>query len=304
MNQRLISVVIPMHNEEGNVDLVYREVKTVCEEIKSEKGYDYEIIFVNDGSTDRTLEKLLQIKKEDAKVRILNMDRNRGEAAGLTAGFQLARGDYIFTMDGDGQNDPKYFKALLAKLEEGYLVATGYRIKRKEPLFTRKIPSFIANRIIAIVTGVKVRDNGCSLKGYVAEVPKRLQIPHGFHRFLPALFGVKNEKVAEIPVLDRKRNWGRSHYGLKRTFEVLRELITFPFLKKSEFYEKFFKIWAWLHLVSLIPCGIWLIMSPSLLKIGLFSALLFGAFVSFVIHKNLKRFNLSQKEGVFRVEEL
>ncbi|MGC9141822.1 MAG: glycosyltransferase family 2 protein [Caldimicrobium sp.] len=304
MSGKSISIVIPMHNEEGNVDLVYHEVKNVCEEIKTEKGYDYEIIFINDGSTDKTLEKLKTIKELDPKVRILNMDRNRGQAAALTAGFQLARGDLIFTIDGDGQNDPKYFKELLQKLEDGYKVATGYRIKRKEPLLTRKLPSFIANRIIALVTGLKVRDNGCSLKGYVAEIPKRVQIPHGFHRFLPALFGVKNEEVVEIPVLDRKRYWGRSHYGLKRTFEVLRELITFPFLKKSEFYEKFFKIWGYLHIILFVPVAIWFIIKPDLLKVALLLALLSGAIVSYIIHKNLKRFNLSQKEGVFRVEEL
>lgn len=304
MPQRLISIVIPMHNEEGNVNLVYEEVKGVCEEIREEKGYNYEILFINDGSTDKTLELLKAIKERDPSVRVLNMDRNRGEASGLTAGFQSSRGDYIFSMDGDGQNDPRYFKELLSKLEEGYQVATGYRLKRKEPLFTRKIPSFVANRIIAFITGLKVRDNGCSLKGYVAEVPKRLQIPHGFHRFLPALFGVTNNEVCEIPVLDRKRHWGRSHYGLKRTFEVLRELLTFPFLKKAEFFERFFKTWFLLHLLSLIPVGGWFLVKPGLFRGGLFLALGLGALVSYVIHKNLKRFNLAQKEGVFKVEEL
>lgn len=304
MPQRLISIVIPMHNEEGNVNLVYEEVKGVCEEIREEKGYNYEILFINDGSTDKTLELLKAIKERDPSVRVLNMDRNRGEASGLTAGFQSSRGDYIFSMDGDGQNDPRYFKELLSKLEEGYQVATGYRLKRKEPLFTRKIPSFVANRIIAFITGLKVRDNGCSLKGYVAEVPKRLQIPHGFHRFLPALFGVTNEEVCEIPVLDRKRHWGRSHYGLKRTLEVLRELLSFPFLKKAEFFERFFKTWFLLHLLSLIPVGGWFVVKPGFFKGGLFLALGLGALVSYVIHKNLKRFNLAQKEGVFKVEEL
>jgi glycosyltransferase involved in cell wall biosynthesis len=304
MPQRLISIVIPMHNEEGNVNLVYEEVKGVCEEIRKEKGYNYEILFINDGSTDKTLELLKAIKERDPSVRVLNMDRNRGEASGLTAGFQSSRGNYIFSMDGDGQNDPRYFKELLSKLEEGYQVATGYRLKRKEPLFTRKIPSFVANRIIAFITGLKVRDNGCSLKGYVAEVPKRLQIPHGFHRFLPALFGVTNEEVCEIPVLDRKRHWGRSHYGLKRTLEVLRELLTFPFLKKAEFFERFFKTWFLLHLLSLIPVGGWFVVKPGFFKGGLFLALGLGALVSYVIHKNLKRFNLAQKEGVFKVEEL
>lgn len=293
-----------MHNEEGNVSLVYSETKKVCEEIKGEKGYEYEIIFINDGSTDNTLNLLKEIKSKDSKVRLLNMDRNRGEASALSAGFAHAKGQYIFTMDGDGQNDPRYFKELLEKLEEGYKVATGYRLKRKEPFFTRKLPSFIANRIIAMITGLKVKDNGCSLKGYVSEIPKRYQIPHGFHRFLPALFGVKNEEVMEIPVFDRKRHWGKSHYGLKRTFEVLRELITFPFLKHSVFFENFFRKWAFLHLGLALPLGVWVLLNPSIIIIFFEVALLLGFMVSRIIHKNLKRFNLAQREGVFKVEEL
>ncbi|MFN4197200.1 MAG: glycosyltransferase, partial [Caldimicrobium sp.] len=219
-------------------------------------------------------------------------------------GFAHARGQFIFTMDGDGQNDPIYIKQLLQKLEEGYKVATGYRLKRKEPLFTKKIPSFIANRLIVLISGVRVRDNGCSLKGYVAEVPKRYQIPQGFHRFLPAFFGVKNEEVIEIPVIDRKRHWGKSHYGLKRTIEVLRDLITFPFLKNSTFYEKFFKFWSYLHLFLAITFGIWLFLKASTIIFLIETALLLGFFVSRIIYKNLKRFNLAQVEGVYKVEEI
>ncbi|MCS7149124.1 MAG: glycosyltransferase family 2 protein [Caldimicrobium sp.] len=304
MSLKLISLVIPMHNEEGNVEFVYQETKDVLEEIQREKGYDFELIFVNDGSTDRTLEILRKIKERDERVRVLNMDRNRGEAAGITAGFFYARGQYIFTMDGDGQNDPHYIKDLLEKLESGFKVATGYRVKRKEPLFTRKIPSFVANRIISLVTGLKVRDNGCSLKGYISEIPKKRQIPHGFHRFLPAFFDVKNCEVVEVPIVDRKRHWGRSHYGLKRTFEVLRELMTFPFLKRAQFFEKFFKFWGVLHLGFAIITGFWFATDPTLVKVLLIGAALLGAFVSLIIHQNLQRFNLSQRDGVFRVEEL
>lgn len=304
MREGLISIVIPMHNEEGNVEFVYSEVKEVCEEIKSRKGYNYEIIFVNDGSIDNTLQLITKIKKRDKFVRVLNMDRNRGEAAALTAGFNYAQGQYIFTMDGDGQNDPKYIKEFLNKLEEGYKVVTGYRLKRKEPLLTRRIPSFIANRIIALVTGLKVRDNGCSLKGYEAKVPKKYQIPHGFHRFLPALFGVQNKDVFEIPILDRKRHWGRSHYGLKRTYEVIRELITFPFLKKPAFFETFFRLWSSLHLILAFFGFFLLLLKPSLVCIFIEILLILGFFVNRIIYKNLKRFNLAQKEGVFRAEEL
>ena len=305
MKEKLISVVIPVHNEEGNIKLVYRETKKVMEEIKQEKGYEYEIIFVNDGSTDRTLEILRNLKTQDKNLRILNMDRNRGEAAGLTAGFRFAKGIYIFTMDGDGQNDPKYFKEFLLKLEKGYKVVTGYRVKRKEPLLTRKIPSRIANKLISVVTGLKVRDNGCSLKGYLAEIPKKVQIPHGFHRFLPALFGVRNEEVLEIPVLDRKRYWGKSHYGLKRTFEVLRDLITFPFImKKPLFFEKFFKCGFLICFSAGLLVILWIFLKFSFIKVFLELIFLSAAGISFLIYKNLKRFNKAQREGVFIVEEL
>lgn len=303
--EKLISVVIPMHNEEGNVKLVYEETKAVLEEIKGQKGYSYEIIFVNDGSTDRTLELLKEIKREDPYVRILNMDGNRGEAAALSAGFYHARGIYILTMDGDGQNNPSYFKEILKKLEEGYKVVTGYRLKRKEPWLTRKLPSFIANRLIAFVTGLKVRDNGCSLKGYKAEIPKKLQIPHGFHRFLPALFGVKNEEVCEIPVVDRKRYAGKSHYGLKRTFEVIRELMTIKFvLRNAKFYEKFLKVCFLVNLFLFLGATTFLTFSPSFTTF-LVSTISLGTLgITYLIWKNLKRFNSAQELGVFKVEEL
>lgn len=303
--EKLISVVIPMHNEEGNVRLVYKETKAVLEEIKGQKGYSYEIIFVNDGSTDKTLELLKEIKKEDPYVRILDMDRNRGEAAALSAGFYHARGIYIFTMDGDGQNNPDYFKEILKKLEEGYKVVTGYRLKRKEPWLTRKLPSFIANRLIAFVTGLKVRDNGCSLKGYKAEVPKKLQIPHGFHRFLPALFGVKNEEVYEIPVFDRKRYAGKSHYGLKRTFEVIRELLTIRFvLRDSKFYEKLFKVCFIINISLFFGATTFSVFSSSFTSFLVSIISLGTSGITYLIWKNLKRFNLAQKFGVFKVEEL
>lgn len=303
--KKLISVVIPMHNEEGNVELVYQETKAVLEEIKTQKGYLYEIIFVNDGSTDRTLDILKKLKEKDPCLRILNMDKNRGEAAALSAGFYYAKGTYIFTMDGDGQNNPVYFKEILNKLEEGYKVVTGYRVKRKEPFLTRKLPSFIANRLISLVTGLKVRDNGCSLKGYVSHIPKKFQIPHGFHRFLPALFGVKNEEVYEIPVLDRKRYSGRSHYGLKRIFEVIRELLTIRFvLKNAEFYEKVFKVCLLINVLLFCGTLVFFIVFPSVTSY-FFILLLAGiSGITYLIWKNLKRFNLAQKTGVFKVEEL
>ena len=298
-----ISLVIPVHNEEKNIPIVYKEIKAVLEELSQEKNYTYEIIFVNDGSSDNTLEVLKNFKKSDSFLRILNMDKNRGQSAGLTAGFYYARGDIVVTMDGDGQNDPQYIKDLIKKIEEGYQVVTGYRIKRKEPFLTRILPSRIANWLISLITGLKVRDNGCSLKAYISPIPKKFQIPRGFHRFLPALFGVKNEDVYEIPVIDRPRFYGKTHYNLKRTFEVIRDLLTIPFILKDPIkFEKIFKYLFILFFVILL--SLFLYLNFSFLWILVESLFLILSGFSYIVWKNLKRFNKAQKEGVFKVEEI
>ena len=298
-----ISLVIPVHNEEKNIPIIYKEIKTVLEELSQDKNYTYEIIFVNDGSSDNTLEVLKNFKKSDSFLRILNMDKNRGQSAGLTAGFYYAKGDIIVTMDGDGQNDPRYIKDLIKKIEEGYQVVTGYRIKRKEPLLTRILPSRIANWLISLITGLKVRDNGCSLKAYISPIPKKFQIPRGFHRFIPALFGVKNEEVCEIPVIDRPRFYGKTHYNLKRTFEVIRDLLTIPFILKDPIkFEKIFKYLFILFFVILL--FLFLYLNFSFLWILIESLFLILSGFSYIIWKNLKRFNKAQKEGVFKVEEI
>lgn len=300
-----VSIVIPIHNEEKNIPYVYEELKNILENLSKSKGLEYEIIFVNDGSTDNSLEVLKNLKKRDEWLRILNMDRNRGQAAALSAGFYHAKGDIIITMDGDGQNDPHYIPTILNKLEEGYKVVTGFRQKRREPFFTRVLPSKIANRMIALFTGVKVRDNGCSLKGYKKGIPQRYQIPHGFHRFIPALFGVKNEEIFEIPVIDRPRLYGKTHYNLKRTFEVLRELFTIPFVLRNP--NKYEKIWGSLFILSLLlflGLSFFSLLNFSLSLLTIDLVLGFFSFLSYIIWKNLKRFNLAQVENVFKVREI
>ncbi len=300
-----MSVIIPVHNEEKNIPYVYKELKTILENLSQNKKIKYEVIFVNDGSTDNSLEVLKNLKKKDQCLRILNMDRNRGQAAALSAGFYHARGDIIITMDGDGQNDPRYIPLILSKLEEGYKVVTGFRQKRQEPFFTRVLPSKIANRMIALFTGLKVRDNGCSLKGYKKGIPQKYQIPHGFHRFIPALFGVKNDEVFEIPIIDRPRLYGKTHYNLKRTFEVLRELLTIPFIlidpiKYEKIWKKLFKFSFFIFLIMFLL--FFFSFSFQLLMIELFLGLF--SCLSYVIWKNLRRFNLAQVESVFKVEEI
>jgi len=295
----MISLVIPVHNEEGNIEPLYREIKTVMDSL----GEEYEILYVNDGSTDGSGEILARLKAQDPRVRVLEMDRNRGEAAALTAGFHHARGEMVVSMDGDGQNDPAYIPQVLEKLREGYRAVSGWREKRKEPYFTRVLPSRVANWLIGMVTGVKVHDNGCSLKAYRAEVVKGIHIPHGFHRFIPAIFGVKNHEVAEVRIKDRPRRWGSSHYGLSRTLEVLRELVTIPFLLRGgEGGAHCLKIChslsllifiAYLLFCLWIPRGLYFLPIPLAARVG-----------SRVAYQNLKRFLQAQKDGVFRIREL
>ena len=295
----MISVVIPVHNEEKNIEPLYKELLSALEPL----GEPFEIIYVNDGSTDGTGEVLRRLKARDYRVRVLEMDYNRGEAAALTAGFLRARGEVVISMDGDGQNDPAYIPDLLAKLREGYTVVSGWRMKRREPLLTRRIPSWIANRLIALVTGVKVHDHGCSLKAYRAEVVKRIQIPHGFHRFIPAVFGVKGSEVAEIRIVDRPRRFGRTHYGLKRTFEVLRELLTIRLvLGNRERNERLMIVLtSLLFLGTGLSLGLFIPGRVSVLYPAVLSATSAGAIIAL---KNLRRFNRAQKEGVFRIREI
>lgn len=292
-------MVIPVHNEEKNIEPLYEEILAALEPL----GEPFEIIYVNDGSTDGTGEVLRKLKARDSRVRVLEMDRNRGEAAALTAGFFNALGEIVVSMDGDGQNDPAYIPDLLRKLREGYAVVSGWRMKRKEPLITRKIPSFVANRLIGLITGIRVHDNGCSLKAYRAEIVKRIQIPHGFHRFIPAVFGVKNSEVAEVKIIDRPRRFGRTHYGLKRTFEVLRELLTIRLvLKNRKRNEKGLTILtAFLFLGTGVSLVLSLLDRISLLYPTLLST---ASVISLLTLRNLRRFNKAQEEGVFKIREL
>src|SRR5204862_2929629 len=184
-------------------------------------GVDYEILFVNDGSRDGTLARLEEIRRHDARFRIVDLDGNFGEAAALSAGFAHARGAIVVTLDGDGQNDPADIPRLLARLGPELDVVSGRRYQRKERFLTRVLPSRVANWLIVRATGVPVYDCGCGLKVYRREVVARAQLPRGMNRFLPAILGVDPSRVGEVWVNDRERGAGRSHYGLGRTFAVV-----------------------------------------------------------------------------------
>jgi glycosyltransferase involved in cell wall biosynthesis len=221
-----LSLVVPVYDEEGNLEPLHAELTRVARRLE----VPYEIVFVNDGSRDGTLACLEALRQRDAHLRVVDLDGNFGEAAALSAGFAQARGRIVVTLDGDGQNDPADIPALLAQLDPGADVVSGRRRERKEAFLTRVLPSRVANWLIARLTGVPVHDCGCGLKAYRREVVAGVRLPRGMNRFLPAILGVEAARVREVWVGDRARGSGRSHYGLSRTFAVLRDLLALPLL--------------------------------------------------------------------------
>lgn len=221
-----LSVVIPIYNEEGNIERLQRELSEALDEI----GRDYEIVAVNDGSQDRSLELLNAAQARDSRWHVIHFRRNFGQTAAMAAGFDAARGEIVITIDADLQNDPQDIKRILAKFDEGYDIVSGWRQNRKEPLFFRRIPSLIANRVISRSTGIRLHDYGCTLKAYHFDVAKGVRLYGELHRFIPALASQMGVRVAEVPVKDRARRWGSSKYGISRTFKVVLDLIVVVFM--------------------------------------------------------------------------
>lgn len=221
-----VSVVIPIYNEEENIKILYERLKEVLEML----NMDYEILFVDDGSTDKSLSILEEIHTKDEKVMVLSLRRNFGQTAAFAAGFDFARGDIIVTMDGDLQNDPADIPKLIDLIKNNDLVS-GWRKKRKDPFFTRRLPSMIANWLISKVTGVKLHDYGCSLKAYRREVIKNLKLYGEMHRFIPAVASWYGVRIAEVETVHHRRIRGKSKYGISRTIKVVLDLITVKFLQ-------------------------------------------------------------------------
>ena len=225
-NKSDLSVIIPIFNEEGNIESLYKNLKSVLDGLKK----DSEIIFIEDGSTDRSFDILDKISIGDSQVRVIRFKRNFGQTAAMAAGFDHARGEVIIAMDGDLQNDPKDIPQLLQKMETGYDIVSGWRRKRKDPLFTRRIPSMVANWFISKLTGVKLKDYGCTLKAYRKEIVNHINLYGEMHRFIPALASWAGAKVAEIEVNHHPRRKGSSKYGTTRILKVVLDLITVKFL--------------------------------------------------------------------------
>jgi glycosyltransferase involved in cell wall biosynthesis len=222
-----LSIVIPLFNEEENVEPLYAQIKKALEPLEQ----SYEIIIVDDGSTDRSFELLRGLHAQDKRLKVIRFRRNFGQTAAFAAGFEYAQGQVVVTMDADLQNDPADIPKLLEKLEEGYDVVSGWRVERwKSAWLTRRLPSVVANRLISETTGVHLHDYGCSLKAYRSEVVKNINLYGELHRFIPAMASWMGVSVAEIPVHYRSRQFGRSKYGLSRTIKVILDLLTVRFL--------------------------------------------------------------------------
>lgn len=220
---RLISIVVPLYNEEDNVEALYQELRRVLPDL------NVELVFVDDGSTDNTVDRLLQAVQADPQVIIVRFRRNFGQTAAMAAGFDYANGDVIVTIDGDLQNDPAEIPRMLEKLDEGYDIVAGWRRKRQDNMLYRTIPSKIANYIISSATNVKLHDYGCTLKVIRADVAKNIQLYGEMHRFIPAVAAELGVKIAELPVNHRARVRGKSKYGISKTFRVILDLLTVKF---------------------------------------------------------------------------
>ena len=215
-----LSLVIPLRDEDANVRPLHAEIVAVFQSI----GRPYEVILVEDGSVDQTFARLREVQQRDSRVRVIRFTRNFGQTAAFAAGFAAARGRLVITADGDLQNDLADIPRLV-QLAESHDIVCGWRRERQDAFLTRRLPSMVANWLLGIVSGVRLHDNGCSLKVFRAEVVKPLKLRPGMHRYLPALASQLGDRVAEVPVNYRPRRFGRSKYGLSRTFTVVGDLV-------------------------------------------------------------------------------
>ena len=250
---RLVSIVVPIFNEVENVPFLYLGICSAMDR----SGYSWEIVFVDDGSTDGTTAILRNLHAQHSGVRVVELRRNFGQTAAMAAGFDHARGEIIIAMDGDLQNDPKDIPRLIEKLDEGYDVVSGWRANRQDGFWLRRLPSRMANWLISRTTGTYLHDYGCTLKAYRREIIQHLKLYGEMHRFIPALLGGEGARIAELPVNHHARRYGRSKYGISRTIRVFLDLLLVKF--SLSFLTKPLQMFGKLGLLTFLPgtaiCG-------------------------------------------------
>jgi glycosyltransferase involved in cell wall biosynthesis len=221
-----ISVVVPVLNEEESLPHLHQRLTAAL----ADSGYSYEIIMVDDGSTDRSFEIMRGLQAQDEHLHVVRFRRNYGQTAAFAAGFDRAQGEVVITIDADLQNDPADIPALMAKMAEGYDVVSGWRVNRQDRFLDRRLPSLVANALIRWATGVHIHDYGCSLKAYRREVLADVRLYGEMHRFIPALAHAAGARVTEVPVSHHPRRFGRAKYGLSRTLKVFLDILAVRFL--------------------------------------------------------------------------
>ena len=224
----MLSIVIPVHNEERSILPLYDRLTSVLEQVQR----PYEILFVDDASTDRSFDLLANLVETDGHLKVIRLRRNFGQTAALSAGFHEAQGEVIIAMDGDLQHAPEDIPALLKKIDEGFDIASGWRQHRVDNAIMRKLPSRIANWLMAKASGIELRDFGTTFKAYRAEVLKDVNLYGELHRFIPALASFYGARIVEVPIRNTPRSAGGSHYGIGRTFRVMFDILTIKFLLK------------------------------------------------------------------------
>jgi glycosyltransferase involved in cell wall biosynthesis len=248
------SIVVPFHNEEESVTELYTRLKAVMEAT----GDSFEFVFVDDGSRDRSFAQLKEIAGVDSRVCVVKLRRNFGQTAALSAGFDHARGDYVIAMDGDLQHDPADIPRFIAKLNEGYDVVSGWREKRVDNLWLRRIPSRCANWTMAKLSGVNIHDFGTTFKAYRRDILEQVALYGELHRFIPALASAKGATICEIPIKNIVADRA-SHYGISRTFRVFFDLITIRFLLRYMTRPlHFFGTWGMLSVLTGMGVAVWL----------------------------------------------
>jgi len=249
-----ISLFLPVLDEEENLPLMHQKIGAALDAL----GKTAEVIYIDDGSTDKSLQILREIAAGDGRVRVISLRRNYGQTAAMSAGIDAARGEILIPMDADLQNDPADIARLLEKLDEGYDVVSGWRKNRQDKLITRKIPSQIANKIISWIGGVHLHDYGCSLKAYRRDVLQDVKLYGEMHRFIPIYASWSGARVTEIPVEHHARTMGKSKYGLSRTVKVIFDLITIKFM--AEYHTKPLYVFGTFGLLAFLLsflAGVW-----------------------------------------------
>jgi glycosyltransferase involved in cell wall biosynthesis len=255
-NNPQLSLFLPVLNEEDNLRPMHAKISEALNSL----GKTAEVIYVDDGSTDTSLEVLREIATGDSRVRVIALRRNYGQTAAMSAGIDAAKGEILIPMDADLQNDPADIKRLLDKLDEGYDVVSGWRKDRQDKLFTRKIPSWIANSVISKIGGVPLHDYGCSLKAYRRDVIQDVKLYGEMHRFIPIYASWAGARVAEIPVEHHARTMGKSKYGLSRTIKVVFDLMTIKFMASYQTKPIYvFGTFGMLSFFVSLIAGIWAI---------------------------------------------